>query len=244
MAARLSQSAEQDARFEAHRRLLVSSIAHDLRTPLFSLRGYLDAIAQGIGDPRERLDRARAKARQIDRLVTGLFEYARAEIDDRPALQPTDLAGAVTDATAALEFAAGERDVKLEVTAHGSPSVPIERDRFERALANVIDNALRHSPQSGTVEISCGEDADGAFIRVVDDGSGIAPELLPDLFDPAVRTVNGRRSDGAGLGLSIAARLLRSQGATITAANVAGRGASITIRFPRAIVQASQAAHA
>ena len=97
MAASLAHTAEYDARVEAERRLLVSSIAHDLRTPLFSLRGYLDAIATGIGNPRERLDRARAKAGQIDRLVTSLFDYARAEIDAPPRLQTTDLAAAVTD---------------------------------------------------------------------------------------------------------------------------------------------------
>ena len=68
-----------------------------------SLRGYLDAIAAGLGNPRERLDRARAKAEQIDRLVTGLFDYARADIDERPRWQTTDLAETVIDATAAFE---------------------------------------------------------------------------------------------------------------------------------------------
>jgi HAMP domain-containing protein len=91
MAARLAQTAEHDARLEAERRLLVSSIAHDLRTPLFALRGYLDAIATGIGDPGQRLDRAQAKAQQIDRLVTGLFDYARADIDERPRLHDPGL---------------------------------------------------------------------------------------------------------------------------------------------------------
>ena len=233
MAARLAHTAEQDARLEAQRRLLVSSIAHDLRTPLFTLRGYLDAIAAGIGNPGERLDRARSKAQQIDRLVTGLFDYARAEMDDRPSLQTTNLAGAVADATAAFEPAADECEVNLQVTANSRPSVRIDRDGFERALANVIDNALRHTPRGGTVEVSCGEDAEGVFVRVVDDGPGIAPDLLPHVFEPMVRANNGRRSDRAGLGLAIAVRLLRNQGATIDAANAPGRGATLTLRLPR-----------
>ena len=232
MAARLAQTAESDARLEAERRLLVSSIAHDLRTPLFALRGYLDAIATGIGNPHERLDRARAKAQQIDRLVTGLFDYARADIDERPRLQSTDLAEAVIDATAAFELAAGERGVKLQVTAHTRPSVPIDRDGFERALANVLDNALRHTPRGGTVDVACGEDADHAFVRVIDDGPGIAPDLLPHLFELTARTTSSSRS-GAGLGLTIAARLLRNQGGTIGAANAPPRGAMLTIRLPR-----------
>jgi signal transduction histidine kinase len=235
MAARLTQTAEQDARLEAERRLLVSSIAHDLRTPLFSLRGYLDAIATGIGNPGERLDRARAKAVQIDRLVTDLFEYARAEIDERPPLQTTDLAKAVTDATAAFEFAADERGAELRVTVRTAPSVTIDRDGFERALANLIDNALHQTPRGGTVDVTCGEDAEGAFVRVVDDGPGIAPDLLPRIFEPMVRGDRARnsRTGGAGLGLTIAARLLRNQGGTIRAANAPERGAILTLRVPR-----------
>jgi signal transduction histidine kinase len=231
MAARLAQTAEYDARLEAERRLLVSSIAHDLRTPLFALRGYLDAIATGIGDPQERLDRARAKAQQIDRLVTGLFDYARADMDERPRLQTTDLAAAVLSATAAFELAAVERGVKLQVTAHTRPSVTIDRDGFERALANVIDNALRHTPRGGSVDVACGEDADHAFVRVIDDGPGIAPDLLPCLFELTARTTSSR-SDGSGLGLTIAARLLRNQGSTIGAANAPPRGAILTLRVP------------
>jgi signal transduction histidine kinase len=204
---------------------------------LFSLRGYLDAIATGIGDPAERLERARAKAQQIDRLVTGLFDYARADFGTRPALQTTDFADAVTDATAAFELAAQERGVKLQVTAETGHSVTIDRDGFERALANVIDNALRHTPPGGTVDITCSQDADDAFVRVVDDGPGIPSDLLPSVFEPTVRTDSARNSsaDGAGLGLTIAARLLRNQGGTIDAANTPPRGAILTLRLPRKV---------
>jgi signal transduction histidine kinase len=232
MAARLAQTAERDARLEAERRLLVSSIAHDLRTPLFALRGYLDAIATGIGNPGERLDRARAKAQQIDRLVTGLFDYARADIGELPRLQTADLAEAVIDAAAAFELAAGERGVTLQVTAHTCSPVIIDRDGFERALANVLDNALRHTPRGGTIDVACGEDADHAFVRVIDDGTGIAPELLLHLFELTARAASSR-IDGAGLGLTIAARLLRNQGGTIDAANAPPRGAILTLRLPR-----------
>jgi signal transduction histidine kinase len=232
MAGRLAETAEHDARLEAERRLLVSSIAHDLRTPLFALRGYLDAIATGIGDPRERLDRARAKAQQIDRLVTGLFDYARADIDERPRLHTTDLAEAVIDATAGFEIAAAERGVRLQVTAHTRPSVTIDSDGFERALANVLDNALRHTPRGGSVDVACGEDAGHAFVSVIDDGPGIAPDLLPQLFELTARAASNSRSDGAGLGLTIAARLLRSQGGAIEAANAPPRGAIFTLRLP------------
>jgi signal transduction histidine kinase len=241
MGARLARTAEQEAQLESERRMLVSSIAHDLRTPLFSLRGYLDAIATGIGDPGERLEQARNKAEQLDRLVTGLFDYSRAGFDTRPTLQTIVLADAVTDATSAFELAADQRGVKLRVTAHTRDEVRIHRDGFERALANIIDNALRHTPQGGTVEITCGEDTDNAFVRVVDDGPGIPADLLPSVFEPMTRAQSApnRSADGAGLGLTIAARLLRNQGGTIDAANAPRRGAILTLRLPRMVTEPS-----
>ena len=235
MAARLAQTAKQEAQVEAEQRLLVSSIAHDLRTPLFSLRGYLDAIATGIGNPHQRLDRAREKADQIDRLVTSLFDYAHADIDERPQLQTTDLAEAVTDATAAFELAADQRGVEIRVTGRTDSPVTIDRDGFERALANVLDNALRHTARGGTIDVICGEDTDGGFVRIVDDGPGIPPDLLPRVFEPMTRADSSRngRTGGTGLGLAIAARLLQNQGGTIQAANTPPRGATFTLRLPR-----------
>jgi signal transduction histidine kinase len=152
-------------------------------------------------------------------------------------LQTTDLADALTEATAAFDLAAGECGVKLQVSAHPGHPVRIDRDGFERALANVIDNALRHTPLGGTVEVTCGEDADNVFVRVIDDGPGIPPDLLPRVFEPTVRADSTRnsRADGAGLGLAIAARLLRNQGGTIDAANAPPRGAILTLWLPRKV---------
>jgi signal transduction histidine kinase len=234
MAAALARTAEHEARLDAGRRLLVSSIAHDLRTPLFSLRAYLDAIAAGIGDPHERLEQARSKAGQIDRLVTSLFDYARADIDRRPQPQATDLVATVNDTAAALDRTARESGVSLRVAALASPTVTINRAALERALTSVLDNALRHTPRGGAVDVTCGEDPAGAFIEVVDDGPGIAADLLPDLFEPILRRggAGNGRAYGAGLGLAIAARLLRNEGGAIAATNVPDRGASLTLRIP------------
>jgi signal transduction histidine kinase len=232
MAGRLAQTAEQDARVEAERRLLVSLIAHDLRTPLFSLRGYLDAIATGIGNPRARLEQAREKAAQIDRLITSLFDYARAEIDERPRLQTIDLAQAVTNATAGFELAASQRGVELRVEGPTGSRVTIDPDGFERALANIIDNALRHTPEGGTIRITYGDDTTGTFVHIVDDGPGIAADLLPHIFEAMVHANSNGRTGGTGLGLTIANRLLDKQGGTVQAANAPGHGAILTLRLP------------
>ena len=135
--------------------------------------------------------------------------------------------------TAGFELAADERGVELRVAGQAGSPVTIDRDGFARALANVLDNALRHTPQDGTINITCGEDTDGAFVQVLDDGPGIAADLLPHIFEPMVRANNNGDSGGTGLGLTIAARLLQTQGGTIHAANAPGHGAILTLRVPR-----------
>ena len=234
----LSRAAQDDERREAERRLLVSSIAHDLRTPLFSLRGYLDAIEAGIGDPAERLSRARAKAEQIDRLVSELFDYARADLRSQPILHIEDIGDAVAETCMSYTAVANEKAVRLEVRTRSGEEAPIDHDDFQRALANVIDNAVRHTPSGGAVTVDCATDGDHVVVTVTDDGHGIPPELLADLFQPVVRPDSRRpsRADGhvnLGLGLTIAARLLANQGGTIDAANARPRGAVFTLRLPR-----------
>jgi signal transduction histidine kinase len=166
--------------------------------------------------------------------VTGLFTYTRAEIDARPQLQTTDLARAVTQATTGFELAADEHQIELRINAGAGTTVKIDRDAFERALANIIENALHHAPRGGAIDVTSGEDAASPCVCVVDDGPGIAPDLLPRVFEPMIRgdSTHTSHSGGAGLGLTIAARLLQNQGGTIHAANAPGRGAVLTLRLP------------
>jgi signal transduction histidine kinase len=92
------------------------------------------------------------------------------------------------------------RDVRLHVRAHAGVSVRIDRDSFQRALSNVIDNAVRYTPPGGTMEVTCGEDGDGIFVRVGYDGPGIAPDLLASVFEPIFRADLARHNhtDGPG----------------------------------------------
>jgi signal transduction histidine kinase len=233
MAEALARTANAEAQLDAKRRFLISAAAHDLRTPLFSLRSYLDAIATGIGRADEQLEKARAKAGQIDRLVTSLFAYARADLDDQPHHEAADLADAVGRASSAFELAARGRRVTLRLRGNGPVPVTIDRDRFERAIANILDNALRYTPDGGVIDIAYGRDDGGAYVRIDDHGPGIEPELLPHVFEPMVRADGARNhTGGAGLGLTIAARLLEAQGGTIRAANRPEGGASLTLRLP------------
>ena len=138
MAARSSARGERDARVEEARRFLVTAVAHDLRTPLFSLRGYLEAIAKGIGDADDYLPRAQAKAAQLERLVGSLFAYARDEyLDEAPLLAVADLGEVVRETLAGFEPAMLERGVTYRATGDDGVLALLDRDRLERVLGNL-----------------------------------------------------------------------------------------------------------
>jgi signal transduction histidine kinase len=229
MGAKLTADAEREEARHREREMLVASIAHDLRTPLFALRGYLDAIERGLGEPAERLAAARAKAEQIDRLVTSLFNYARTDLDTPLVLYRADVAEVVAQVAAEFGSAAEDHSIQIEVETEPECVALIDLDKLERALANILDNALRYAPPGGSVRITCHPAGSEVIICVIDEGPGFPPEVLARNFEPGARAAQRTQSGGLGLGLAIAARLTRSQGGTIQAANVRDGGAAVTL---------------
>ncbi len=220
MAGALGQALSATADAERDRRFLVTAIAHDLRTPLFTLRGSLEAIEHGIGDGAA-LTRAQAKAAHLDRLVGDLFAYSRAEYaNGARAPEPLDLAEIARRAAETVD----PGPVALTIRAAPAPGTgdPVG---LERALTNVIENAVRHARTRVEVQV------DGARVAVADDGPGFAPDDLPHVFEPLFRGDRARRANGsgAGLGLAIARRLARADGGDVTAANRPGGGAVVTL---------------
>ncbi|MDX6599154.1 MAG: hypothetical protein QOE87_3041 [Gaiellales bacterium] len=234
MAAALERSGDRDARIEEARRFLVTAVAHDLRTPLFSLRGYLEAIARGIGDADDYLPRAQAKAAQLERLVGSFFAYARDEyLDEAPLLGVGDLGEVVRATLAGFEPAMLERGVTSRATGGDGVLALLDRDRLERVLGNLVENAVRYTPRGGTIEATWEAREGFAYVTIADQGPGIDAHDLPRIFDPAYRSDDSRNSHtgGAGLGLTIAKRLIEIQGGTIEARNRDEGGAVFTVRL-------------
>lgn len=218
--------AERDAA-ENRRKFLITSVAHDLRTPLFTLRGSLEAIEHGIGDA-DHLARAQDKATLLDSLVDDLFTYSRLEYAH------PELAHEPLDALALANDAAQTVSSRIVVTAPAD-GVVVHGDRASllRVLVNLLDNAVRYA--RSRVELRVGREGDAVAFEVIDDGPGIDPEDLPHLFEPLFRSDRTRNSTtgGAGLGLAIVDRLVTAAGATVSVAGAPGGGARFTVRFPR-----------
>ncbi|MPZ48643.1 MAG: HAMP domain-containing protein [Dehalococcoidia bacterium] len=239
MSVGLRESLEQQATLEQERRFFISAVVHDLRTPLFSLRGYLEGMEKGLADTPEKQQRyiatAQEKATALDRLVNDLFDYSRLEYLGRaPEKERFDLPAIVQRLVTGSQQHAETRGLRL-IIHPGKERCEVEADPhlLGRVIENLLDNALRYTPRGGSVEVDCGLDGKTAWFRVADSGPGIPPADLPHLFSPLYRgeASRNRSTGGAGLGLAIAQRIMQAHGGELRAEN-STRGAVFTALLP------------
>jgi signal transduction histidine kinase len=233
MAGGLRDALGTSAAAERERRFMVTAIAHDLRTPLFTLRGSLEALERGVGDERY-LDRAQAKAAHLDRLVSDLFTFSRLEYArDALGLEEVDVGALARRAAEDVEPLAAAHGRALEVRGiEGQLSVRGDADALLRVLTNLLDNAIRHGRER--VVLQAGRVNGTVHVEVADDGPGFAPDDLPHVFEPLFRSDRARAATtgGTGLGLAIARRLARAHGGDVQAANAPHGGAQATLTLP------------
>jgi signal transduction histidine kinase len=234
----LGKTADRRAEADEARRFLVTSVAHDLRTPLFALRGHLQAIGTRLGNPAVHLERAEARADALERLIGNLFAYTRDDYaQPAPQLEVVPVAEVLREVAAGLEHTTRLRNNTFDLDGDETLDVIVDRDRVKRALTNILDNALRYSPPGDPIHVSWAA-ADGSTVQITvqDHGPGIDPALLPHIFEPGIRGTQaaGNTDNGAGLGLTIAKRLLEHQHGTVTAHNQPTGGAVITLMLRRA----------
>jgi signal transduction histidine kinase len=237
MTAALGETAQRQAEADDARRFLITSIAHDLRTPLFALRGHLQAIGSRLGNPTIHLQRAEARADALERLIGNLFAYTRDDYT-QPALQleAVSVADVLDEITTGLEHTARLRGNTFTFEGDKTLGVVVDHDRLKRALTNILDNALRYSPTDAAIHLTWTPvDESSLEITVQDHGPGIEPDLLPHIFEPGIRgnPAPDAEDGGAGLGLTIAKRLLEHQDATLTAHNHPTGGAVISLMLKR-----------
>ncbi|MFN0091675.1 MAG: sensor histidine kinase [Acidimicrobiales bacterium] len=238
MSARLAASASRERALDAARRELVAWVSHDLRTPLAGIRAMAEALEDRVVDDAETVARyhraIRQDADQLAHLVNDLFELSRIHAGAVPLrLAPADLAELAAEAVELAAPAAAAKAVTLRGPEPGAPAAAaVSAPELARVLANLIDNALRHTPAGGEVSVAAERVGAVAVITVADEGGGVPPEHLERIFElgftgDEARTPRG----GAGLGLAIARGLVEAHGGELRVEN-AGRGARFTIRLP------------
>jgi signal transduction histidine kinase len=235
----LGETAQRRAEADEARRFLVTSVAHDLRTPLFALRGHLQAIGSRVGNPGIHLERAEARADALERLIGNLFAYTRDDYaQPAPQLEAAPVADLLREVAAGLEHTSRLQDNTFDLDGDATLNVIVDRDRVKRALTNILDNAVRYSPRGAPIHLSwAAADESTVQITVQDRGPGIDPDLLPHIFEPGIRgaPAAGNHDGGAGLGLTIAKRLLEHQHATLAIHNQQSGGARVSLTLQRAL---------
>ena len=234
---RLGEQWRSLTRQDQERRELVANISHDLRTPLASLHGYLETLtlkdATLTAEERRRyLGIALDQSRKVGGLAQSLLELVRLEHGFvQPVLERFSLIDLLQDIFQKFELAAESRHVELKASfGPNLPTVCADLGLIERVLTNLVDNALRHTPAGGEIELDLKPLGALVEVTVSDTGPGIAPDLREGLF---LRPFNigGARRDG-GLGLRIVHRILQLHGREIQLIDVAGRGATFRFTLP------------
>lgn len=232
-------------RSDEQRRELVANVSHDLRSPLAMLQGYLETLLMKEErlTPEERrrfTEIGLSSAKRLAGLVEQLFELSRLdaqEITPRP--EEFSLAELAQDLALQMQTRAAERGIQLSVERAGeAPPVRADIGLLERAVTNLLDNALKHVPRGGRVLVRVSAEAGGARLDVSDTGPGIAADELPKIFERFYRIEKSRADasgdGGAGLGLAIASKLVSLCGGVLEVESEAGAGACFHFTLPAA----------
>jgi signal transduction histidine kinase len=223
------------ALFDA-RRELVAWASHDLRTPIASMQAMLEALEDGLAEPENYLPTLREQVRTLAVLVDDLFELARIDAGALTLeLRRAELRGVVDACVDGFEAEARAHRVKLEARVDDDAVAWCAPEQVQRVLANVLTNALRHTPSDGSVAVLVEPRPDWLQVTVEDTGDGLRPEAQERMFErfwrgDAARTTGGA---GAGLGLAIARGLVEAQGGRIWAEPRSGGGARVCFTLPR-----------
>jgi signal transduction histidine kinase len=216
LAAAFNSMAAELAAADRHRRELIANVSHELRTPITAVQGVLENIIDGVADPAT-LKTALGQTERLGRLVTELLDLSRIDAGVLPLARSgyflPDLLGDVL-AEVRVSAAATGRDVRLIATAPEDSWVYADRERLHQVLVNLLDNAVRHSPEGGQVWISARVNSTGCVLDVSDEGPGIPPTERQRVFERFTRGVRAA-GGGTGLGLAIAHWVVELHGGTI-----------------------------
>jgi two-component system phosphate regulon sensor histidine kinase PhoR len=233
-------------RLENVRRDFVANVSHELKTPISSIRGFVETLLDGAAeDPVDRQRFLEIIARQADRLesiIEDLLALSRIEQTEGAGNLPVEsvpLAAVLAEAVADCRPRAAEHDVAIETSCDAALMADVNAALLEQAVINLVDNAVKYSAPGRTVWVSAGLDdsaPDGLTVAVRDEGCGIAADHLPRLFERFYRVdkARSRKLGGTGLGLSIVKHIVQAHGGTVAVESEPGVGSTFTIRLPAA----------
>ncbi len=243
MAEQLEAAARKQRELDTLRRNLVAWVGHDLRTPLTSIRVLLEALADGVVDDPVTVQRylhtAQRQIRSLSVLIDDLFEMAELDAGGLELEQvPNSISDLISDTLESFSALAVQQGVTLEGSVEpGADLVCMDAGKIGRVLANLVSNALHHTPAGGSVRILAFSTVEGVKVEVHDTGVGINHGDLPRIFDQFYRGEKSRSRDtgGSGLGLAIAKGIVEAHGGRIGAESIPGEGTCLFFTLPEPV---------
>jgi signal transduction histidine kinase len=223
------------------RKQMTADIAHELRTPLSLILGHAEAVHDGVLPPtKENFEVIREEAVRLEHLVNDLRTLSLAdagELTINP--QPIEPERLVHEVATLYQFETQKKNISLELdVASPLPAIEVDPGRMTQVLTNILDNALRHTPEGGKIILSAKEVEDHVELAIQDSGSGLPREDLERIFErfyraDSSRQRNGDLTGGSGLGLAIAKSIVQAHGGQLSAENEAGNGLRVIITLPK-----------
>jgi two-component system heavy metal sensor histidine kinase CusS len=227
MLKRLDESFTRLSQFSA-------DLAHELRTPIANMLGEAQVALsrdRSSAEYRDTIESAIGECERLSGIVDNLLFVARVDAAREPVARKRFDARAAVEKIAAFYQPIAE-DHHVAISCRGEGEIYADPDLFERALGNLLDNALRFTPENGSIQIALSEHDADFEVEVSDNGYGIAPEHLPRVFDRFYRAESSRSSDGAGLGLALVKSIVGLHGGSATIHSEPGRGTTVKLSFP------------
>ncbi|WP_027094244.1 sensor histidine kinase [Cohnella thermotolerans] len=242
MRMQLRHSIERQLQFEENRKELISNISHDLKTPITTIKGYVDGILDGVADSPEKMMKymktVSSKAEEMDRLIDELFLYSKLDLKHVPFdFEAVPMRDFLTDWSEEMQFELDKKGIRWssDIRVDASVRVLMDRDKFKRVLNNIMSNAVKYSDKSDK-RIGLRAYADAGFVamEIEDNGQGIEASSLEHIFERFYRAEVSRNSGtgGSGLGLAIAKQIVEGHNGRIGAASVPGEGTVIRLSLP------------
>ncbi len=236
MSADLAQITEQ-------RRQMTADIAHDLRTPLSVILGYMEALSTGKLQPTaETFDVMYAKGQHLQHLIDDLRVLALADSGELTlTCRPTEALAMLEHTALAYQVQAQEKSIQISVEAQENlPPIDVDPERITQVLNNLVGTALRYTSDGGEIVLSAEQGGAAVLLKIQDNGAGIDAEELPHIFDRFYRGDKSRQQDEnseSGLGLAIAKSIVEAHGGAISVASSIGEGTTFTVSLPLATAQ-------
>ncbi|MFD0697637.1 sensor histidine kinase [Paenibacillus sp. GCM10027628] len=240
MRIKLKESVYLQEKYDDNRKFLVSSISHDLKTPVTSIKGYIEGIIDGVAKTPEKLEEyletARSKAILVNAMIDDLLLYSKLDLNQLPYhFEKSDVLAYFEDCVADYKYEFEKADIAIELINELKESVQvlIDRERLKRVVQNILDNAMTYVEKGrGQITIMLRETRTSVIIEIRDNGKGIPETKLPHIFERFYQADPSRKS-GSGLGLAIAKQIVEGHEGKIWATSQVGEGTRIMISLKK-----------